>query len=104
MNLSALIVTAMTLIASSSTEAQTVGITRGGSRPVRPGATEHFTGSVRVEMLFEAADPSHAGAGSVTFDAGARTAWHSHPRGQVLIVTAGVGRVQRRKERAAQKG
>jgi hypothetical protein len=45
-------------------------------------------------MLFEAADPSHAGAGSVTFDAGARTAWHSHPRGQVLIVTAGVGRVQ----------
>ena len=95
MNLSALIVTAMTLIGSSSTEAQTVDITRGGSRPVRPGATDHFTGSVRVEMLFEAADLSHASGGWVTFDAGARTAWHSHPRGQVLIVTAGVGRVQR---------
>jgi 4-carboxymuconolactone decarboxylase len=95
MNLAALTVTAMTLLVSASTEAQTLDITRGSSRPVRPGATEHFTGSVRVEMLFEAADPSHASGGSVTFDAGARTAWHSHPRGQVLIVTAGVGRVQR---------
>ena len=46
-------------------------------------------------MLFEARDPSHASGGSVTFEAGARTAWHSHPRGQILIVTAGIGRVQR---------
>jgi 4-carboxymuconolactone decarboxylase len=93
MNLSALTVTAMALLAS--TQAQTLNITRGGSRPVLPGASENFTGSVRVEMLFEAADPSDASGGSVTFDVGARTAWHSHPRGQVLIVTAGVGRVQR---------
>ena len=46
-------------------------------------------------MLFEALDPSHASGGSVTFEPGARTAWHSHPRGQILIVTAGTGRVQR---------
>lgn len=46
-------------------------------------------------MLFEAVDPSHASGGSVTFEPGARTAWHSHPRGQILIVTAGAGRVQR---------
>ena len=95
MNLPALIITATVLLASASTEAQTLDITRGGSRSVRPGPTENFTGAVRVEMLFEAADPSHASGGSVSFEAGARTAWHSHPRGQVLIVTAGVGRAQR---------
>ncbi len=94
MNLPVLIVTATALLASASAEAQTVDITRGGSRAVRPGPTENFTGAVRVEMLFEAADPSHASGGTVTFEAGARTAWHAHPRGQVLIVTAGVGRVQ----------
>ena len=71
-----------------------MAITRAGSRPVRPGPTESFTGGVRIEMLFEAADPSHASGGSVTFEPGA-TAWHSHPRGQILIVTAGIGRVQR---------
>jgi 4-carboxymuconolactone decarboxylase len=83
------------LIAGTSMDAQTIVITRGGSRAVRPGPVENFTGNVRVEMLFEARDPSHAGGGSVTFEAGARTAWHSHPRGQILIVTAGSGRVQR---------
>ena len=70
-------------------------ITRGGSRAVRPGPAENFTGGARVEMLFEALDPSHASGGSVSFEPGARTAWHSHPRGQILIVTAGTGRVQR---------
>jgi 4-carboxymuconolactone decarboxylase len=76
------------------TEAQTIVITGGGSRDVRPGPAESFTGAVRVEMLFEAVDPSHASGGSVTFEAGARTAWHSHPGGQILVVTAGNGRVQ----------
>ena len=95
MNLSTAMVTAMTLLASASTEAQTLGITRGGSRPARPAPAENFTGGVRVETLFEALDPSHASGGSVTFEPGARTAWHSHPRGQILIVTAGTGRVQR---------
>ncbi len=69
-------------------------ISRGGSRAVRPAPPENFTGSVRVEMLFDAVDPSHASGGSVTFEPRARTAWHSHPRGQILIVTAGTGRVQ----------
>ena len=85
----------MALLASASTEAQTIVITRGGSRAVRPAAAENFTGSARVEMLFEPLDPSDASGGSVTFEPGARTAWHSHPRGQILIVTAGTGRVQR---------
>jgi 4-carboxymuconolactone decarboxylase len=75
-------------------EAESIAITRGGSRAVRPGPSENFTGGVRVEMLFEAVAPSHASGGSVTFEAGARTAWHLHPGGQILIVTAGTGRVQ----------
>jgi 4-carboxymuconolactone decarboxylase len=87
--------TTMTLAASASTEAQTLVITRGGSRPVQPAPTANVTGGARVEMLFEALDPSDATGGTVTFDPGARTAWHSHPRGQILIVTAGTGRVQR---------
>jgi len=87
--------TMLTLLASVFTQAQTIVITRGGSRAVRPGPAENFTGSARVEMLFEAIDPSHASGGSVSFEPGARTAWHSHPRGQILIVTAGTGRVQR---------
>ena len=95
MNLFTATLTTMALLASASTEAQTMVITRGGSRAVRPGPAENFTGGVRVEMLFEAVDPSHASGGSVTFEPGARTAWHSHPRGQILIVTAGTGRVQR---------
>jgi 4-carboxymuconolactone decarboxylase len=85
----------MALLATASTEVQTLVITRGGSRAVRPAPAENFTGAARVEMLFEALDPSHASGGSVTFEPGARTAWHSHPRGQILIVTAGTGRVQR---------
>ena len=79
---------------SGSTEAQTPIVSRSGSRAVRPGPAERFTGDVRVEMLFEALEPSHASGGSVTFEPGARTAWHSHPRGQILIVTAGIGRVR----------
>jgi 4-carboxymuconolactone decarboxylase len=82
------------LVAAASAEAQTLVVTRGGSRAVRPAPAENFTGRVGVEMLFEAIDPSHASGGSVTFEPGARTAWHSHPRGQILIVTDGAGRVQ----------
>jgi 4-carboxymuconolactone decarboxylase len=87
--------TILALLVSASTEAQTMVITRAGSRAVRPGPATNFTGEVRVEMLFEALDPAHASGGSVTFEPGARTAWHTHPRGQILIVTAGSGRVQR---------
>jgi 4-carboxymuconolactone decarboxylase len=84
----------LALIGSASAEAQTIVITRAGSRAVRPGPATNFTGEVRVDMLFEALAPSHASGGSVTFEPGARTAWHSHPAGQILIVTAGTGRVQ----------
>jgi 4-carboxymuconolactone decarboxylase len=83
------------LLVAASADAQTLVISRGGSRPVRPAPAQNFTGSVQVEMLFEAVDPSQASGGSVTFEPGARTAWHSHPRGQILIITAGTGRVQR---------
>jgi 4-carboxymuconolactone decarboxylase len=85
---------ALFVCAPGFTEAQTVEISRGGSRTVRTPPPENFTGTVRVEMLFEARDPSHASAGYVTFEPRARTAWHTHPRGQVLVVTAGIGRVQ----------
>ncbi|HXK10440.1 MAG TPA: carboxymuconolactone decarboxylase family protein, partial [Vicinamibacteria bacterium] len=88
-------VAAIALLAAVSVEAQSLIISRGGSRPVRLAPAQNFTGTARVEMLFDAVDPSDASAGTVTFEPGARTAWHSHPRGQVLIVTAGIGRVQR---------
>jgi 4-carboxymuconolactone decarboxylase len=95
MNLFTAMLTTMALLASAPTQAQTLVITRGGSRPAQPTSAENFTGAVRVEELFEALDPSHASGGCVTFEPGARTAWHSHPRGQILIVTNGTGRVQR---------
>jgi 4-carboxymuconolactone decarboxylase len=87
--------TTVALLTSASTDAQTLVITRGGSRAASPAPAENFTGGVRVEALFEALDPSLASGASVMFEPGARTTWHSHPRGQVLIVTAGTGRVQR---------
>jgi 4-carboxymuconolactone decarboxylase len=95
MNLFTTMLTTMALIASAPIQAQTLVITRGGSRAVQPAPADNFTGGVRVERLFEALGPSDASGGSVTFEPGARTAWHSHPRGQILIVTAGTGRVQR---------
>jgi len=90
-----LLVAAVTALALPAwTEAQTMVVSRGGTRTVRTAQSANFTGSVRVEMLFEPFDPSHASGGYVTFEPGARTAWHSHPRGQILVVTAGTGRVQ----------
>jgi quercetin dioxygenase-like cupin family protein len=70
-------------------------IRRIGSQPSRKGPFEYFTGTVRIDPLFEAADPARVAGASVTFEPGARTAWHTHPLGQTLIVTAGKGRVQR---------
>jgi len=75
--------------------AQDVTIARSGSQPSQPGPAENFTGTVRVERLFAAAEPAQATGGLVTFEAGARSAWHTHPLGQTLIVTAGIGRVQK---------
>lgn len=95
MNVFAAMLTTLALFTPASLEAQNVTISRGGSRDVRTPSPDNFTGSVRVEMVFEAVEPSHASGGYVTFEPRARTAWHSHPRGQILIVTAGTGRVQR---------
>ena len=79
---------------SLSVSAQTVTIARSGTQPSRPGPAENFTGSVRVDPLFQPAGANRAAGSLVTFDAGAHSAWHTHPTGQVLIVTAGTGRVQ----------
>src|SRR6516164_3185486 len=70
-------------------------IKRIGSQPSRKAPAEYFTGAVRIDPLFQAPDPARTGAGSVTFEPGARTAWHTHPLGQTLIITSGVGWVQR---------
>ena len=70
-------------------------ITRSGSQPSGKGPAEYFTGVVRVDPLFQAPNPARVSGASVTFEPGARTAWHTHPLGQTLIVTAGSGRVQR---------
>ncbi len=70
-------------------------IKRSGSQPSGKGPAEWFTGTVRIDPLFSAPAPARAGGASVTFEPGARTAWHTHPLGQTLIVTAGFGLVQR---------
>ena len=70
-------------------------ITRSGTQPSAPGPAEWFTGTVRIDPLFSAAGPARAGGAAVTFEPGARTAWHTHPLGQTLIVTFGCGLVQR---------
>jgi quercetin dioxygenase-like cupin family protein len=70
-------------------------VKRIGSQPSGKGSSRYFTGVVRVDPLFDAPDPARVVGASVTFEPGARTAWHTHPLGQTLIVTAGCGRVQR---------
>jgi quercetin dioxygenase-like cupin family protein len=70
-------------------------ITRIGSQPSAKGPEDWFTGSVRIDSLFTPNEARRAAAASVTFEPGARTAWHTHPLGQTLIVTAGCGLVQR---------
>lgn len=70
-------------------------ITRAGSQASTKGSAEYFTGTVRVDPLFQAPTPARAAGATVTFEPGARTAWHTHPLGQTLLVTSGFGRVQR---------
>ena len=70
-------------------------IKRSGSQPSAKGPAEWFTGTVRIDPLFDAPLPARANGASVTFEPGARTAWHTHPLGQTLIVTSGAGRAQR---------
>jgi quercetin dioxygenase-like cupin family protein len=70
-------------------------IKRIGSQISAKGPAEWFTGTVRIDPLFDAAEPGRVAGASVTFESGARTAWHTHPLGQTLIITTGCGRVQR---------
>ena len=70
-------------------------IKRAGTQASGKGPAEWFTGTVRIDPLFPVAQPARAAGNAVTFEPGARTAWHTHPLGQTLIVTAGAGRVQR---------
>ena len=72
-----------------------MNITHSGSQPSAKGPGEWFTGTVRIDPLFAGKAPARAAGNAVTFEPGARTAWHTHPLGQTLIVTAGCGRVQR---------
>src|SRR5438046_9052525 len=79
----------------TSKDQETIRIMRSGSQPSRQGPAENFTGSVRVDPLFQANAPARASGSLVTFEPGPRTAWHTHPLGQVLIGTAGTGPGQR---------
>jgi len=80
--------------AAAQTEAA-LKITRNGSQASVQGATQNFTGTVRVDRPFKGEAPARVSGGQVTFEPGARTAWHTHPLGQTLIVLSGAGRVQR---------
>lgn len=69
-------------------------IKRSGSQPSTRGSAEYFTGTVRIDPLFKTPPPSRLLGANVTFEPGARTAWHTHPLGQTIVVTAGIGRAQ----------
>src|SRR5260370_11286437 len=79
---------------SSSADSTHISITPTTAQKVITGAPDRFTGSVRVQSLFDAKEPARSSGGQVTFQPGARSAWHTHPLGQILIVTDGVGWVQ----------
>ncbi|MEH2328700.1 cupin domain-containing protein [Nostoc sp.] len=80
---------------ASSEGIKEMDIKRSCSQPSAKGSAEYFIGTVRIDPLFEAHDPARTLGASVTFEPGARTAWHTHPLGQTLIVTAGCGLAQR---------
>ena len=82
------------LLGAAHAYAQSMAISPNGSRPSAKGAAQYFTGSVVVDPLFGANDHTHSSGGLVTFEPGARSAWHTHPAGQILIVTSGTGWVQ----------
>lgn len=86
---------ALSMLAPAVAAESEVQISRAGSRPVNTAPAQNFTGSVRVEMLYTPAGPERTSAGTVSFSPGARTAWHTHPLGQTLVVTSGVGHAQR---------
>ncbi len=79
----------------TSSDQETIKITRSGSPPPRPGTAAHFNGAVRIDSSFQTYAPARMSGARVVFEPGARTAWHTHPLGQILIITKGTGRVQR---------
>jgi quercetin dioxygenase-like cupin family protein len=81
--------------ANVPTKESAMDIKRSGAQPSGKGPADYFTGAVRIDPLFQAPLPARVGGASVTFEPGARTAWHTHPLGQTLVVTAGCGWVQR---------
>src|SRR4051812_12412481 len=83
----------MNMVAAAAV-VSSLSIARAGTQPSQKGPEDYFTGSVRIDPLFQAKDSTQASGAYVTFEPGALTAWHTHPRGQTLVVTAGVGRVQ----------
>jgi 4-carboxymuconolactone decarboxylase len=89
-----LLISLASIAMACATAAQEITIARAGSQAPRQGPAENFAGTARVEWLFSADEPARVSGGLVTFEAGARTAWHTHPLGQTLIVTEGAGRVQ----------
>jgi 4-carboxymuconolactone decarboxylase len=90
----ALLVTALVSQAAIADGESVIEVVSSSARSVTPGTAEKFTGQVQVEQLFAAERGRRLSGGSVTFKPGARSAWHSHPAGQILIVTAGIGRIQ----------
>jgi quercetin dioxygenase-like cupin family protein len=96
MKLAAMTLASLVLAASAAwaQSDQVVTVTRAGSQPSAVGGAENFTGAVRVDSRFKGTGLARISGGTVTFEPGARTAWHTHPLGQTLIVTQGVGLVQ----------
>lgn len=86
---------ALAIVDSSAASEPDLRITRAGTRAVDAAPAQNFTGQVKVEMLYSPVGSERASAGTVSFSPGGRTAWHSHPLGQTLVVTAGIGRIQR---------
>jgi quercetin dioxygenase-like cupin family protein len=85
---------------AGAAEAPVVAVHSSASLPLTTGSSENFTGTARVSSPFQAVPPGQAAGGTVTFEAGARTAWHTHPLGQTLIVTSGLGLVQQQGQAA----
>jgi len=82
------------LVTDVTKRRETMDIKRNGSRPSGKGPEAYFSGTVRVDPMFQAGDPARVSGGHVTFEPGARSAWHTHPFGQTLIVTSGLGWAQ----------
>jgi quercetin dioxygenase-like cupin family protein len=84
----------MAAVTPGGEEQQAIRVSKAGGAASAPGPADYFTGKVRIDAPFQADAPARVGGATVTFEPGARTAWHTHPLGQTLIVTAGAGRVQ----------